>query len=63
MAGRKVLFWRTANQVQVDNASFIDFNQGTTATAPPSISASQAAAADRLNSAGQEASGARAPLP
>ena len=37
IAARKILYWRMANQVSVNDARFFDLDQGTTATAPPSV--------------------------
>jgi hypothetical protein len=37
IAARKILYWRSANQVSIDGARFFDLDQGTTATAPPSM--------------------------
>ena len=35
IAARKILYWRTANQVSVNDARFFDLDQGTAATCAP----------------------------
>ncbi len=37
IAARKILYWRMANQVSVNDARFFDLDQGTAPAAPPSM--------------------------
>ncbi|HEX4000594.1 MAG TPA: hypothetical protein VHX65_18745 [Pirellulales bacterium] len=56
IAARRILYWRTANQVSVNDARYFDLDQSTSATAPPSMTGAKSAPP-------QSQSGSKKPTP